>query len=188
MQVIAEAMMAVLPGIDANDESKTAAVFQFYTAVLASIPQLRGAADDDDADAAGGGSADVLMMEGGGGQQGAAGVYRLPLYLEDWVEQVMERLLSLLSNLDTGAGHKGTDTQAKSDLLLRSSGIGKVCGVVAGRDMLSVTSVSKALPMCRDHLCLVLTWAPTQCICCFCCLHLLSALAMEPPNPYLPAC
>jgi hypothetical protein len=126
MQVIAEAMMAVLPGIDANDESKTAAVFQFYTAVLASIPQLRGAADEDDADPAGG-SADVLMG-GGGGQPGAAGVYRLPLYLEDWVEQVMERLLSLLSNLDTGAGHKGTDTQAKSDLLLRSSGIGKVRG------------------------------------------------------------
>lgn len=31
-QLIAEAMMAVLPGIDANDETKTAAVFQFYTA------------------------------------------------------------------------------------------------------------------------------------------------------------
>jgi hypothetical protein len=47
-QVVAEAMMAVLPGIDANDEAKTAAVFQFYTAVLASLPALRGQDPDDD--------------------------------------------------------------------------------------------------------------------------------------------
>jgi hypothetical protein len=44
-------MMAVLPGIDANDEAKTAAVFQFYTAVLASVPALRGA-DTEEADLA----------------------------------------------------------------------------------------------------------------------------------------
>lgn len=31
--------MAVLPGIDANDESKTAAVFQFYTAGEAQGPR-----------------------------------------------------------------------------------------------------------------------------------------------------
>lgn len=40
--------MAVLPGIDANDEAKTAAVFQFYTAVLSSIPALHGLAEEDD--------------------------------------------------------------------------------------------------------------------------------------------
>jgi hypothetical protein len=39
-------MMAVLPGIDANDESKTAAVFQFYTAgVLRGVRHLVGSSD-----------------------------------------------------------------------------------------------------------------------------------------------
>lgn len=46
--------MAVLPGIDANDEAKTAAVFQFYTSVLASLPALRGADSEDDDGADGG--------------------------------------------------------------------------------------------------------------------------------------
>jgi hypothetical protein len=71
-------MMAVLPGIDANDESKTAAVFQFYTAVMASLPVLRGIEEEEE-----GG-------EGGGlqGQAGSTTCYKLPLYLEDWVEQV----------------------------------------------------------------------------------------------------
>jgi hypothetical protein len=48
-QLVAEAMMAVLPAIDANDEAKTAAALQFYTAVLAALPALRGA-DTDEAD------------------------------------------------------------------------------------------------------------------------------------------
>lgn len=53
-------------------------------------------------------------------------VYRLPLYLEDWVDQVMERLFTLLSNLDTGPSHRGTDQQAKPELLLQSTHLGKV--------------------------------------------------------------
>lgn len=48
VQVVAEAMMAVLPGIDANDEGKTAAVFQFYTAVLSSIPTLHGLTEEEE--------------------------------------------------------------------------------------------------------------------------------------------
>lgn len=40
--------MAVLPGIDANDEGKTAAVFQFYTAVLSSIPTLHGLTEEEE--------------------------------------------------------------------------------------------------------------------------------------------
>lgn len=66
-------MLAVLPGIDANDEAKTAAVFQFYVAVLSSLPALRGLDDDDDDDDS-------------SGSRGSA--YVLPLYLEDWAEQV----------------------------------------------------------------------------------------------------
>jgi hypothetical protein len=36
LQVIAEALLAVLPGLDANDESKTLATVYFITSVLAS--------------------------------------------------------------------------------------------------------------------------------------------------------
>lgn len=87
--------MAVLPGIDANDEAKTAAVFQFYTAVLSSIPALHGLAEEDEEDQPVYGSAEG-SMEGvehagrGGGNGGSKGhtAYRLPLYLEDWVDQV----------------------------------------------------------------------------------------------------
>jgi hypothetical protein len=96
-------MMAVLPGIDANDEAKTAAVFQFYTAVLSSIPALHGAAEEDD-DAAPvygsaeggcsmegvefGGAAGTAGGNGNGGNGKGAAAYRLPLYLDDWVDQV----------------------------------------------------------------------------------------------------
>ncbi|WIA33391.1 hypothetical protein OEZ86_006527 [Tetradesmus obliquus] len=136
-QVIAEAMMAVLPGIDANDEAKTAAVFQFYTAVLSSIPALHGAAEEED-DAApvygsvegGGSSMDGVEYAAAAGSNGSSGsrnapVYRLPLYLDDWVDQVMERLFTLLGNLDTGPSHRGTDMQAKPELLLQSTHLGK---------------------------------------------------------------
>lgn len=40
-EVLADAMMALLPGLDANDERKTCAVFRFYTIVLSSIPGLK---------------------------------------------------------------------------------------------------------------------------------------------------
>lgn len=59
-----------------------------------------------------------------GGSNGTP--YRLPLYLGDWVDQVMERLFTLLSNLDTGPSHRGTDQQAKPELLLQSTHLGKV--------------------------------------------------------------
>ncbi|KAF6261252.1 hypothetical protein COO60DRAFT_1625449, partial [Scenedesmus sp. NREL 46B-D3] len=139
-QVIAEAMMAVLPGIDANDEAKTAAVFQFYTAVLSSIPALHGAAEEEDAGPVYGSAEGGCSMEGvefgtaggaasggnGNGSNGTgAAVYRLPLYLDDWVDQVMERLFTLLGNLDTGPSHRGTDQQAKPELVLQSTHLGK---------------------------------------------------------------
>lgn len=40
--------------------------------------------------------------------------------------QVMERLFTLLNNLDTGPSHRGTDQQAKPELLLQSTHLGKV--------------------------------------------------------------
>lgn len=38
--VLAAAMMAVLPGIDANDEPKTLAAFRFFCIVLSSVGEL----------------------------------------------------------------------------------------------------------------------------------------------------
>lgn len=40
-EAVAAAMHAVLPGIDANDEKKTRAVFRFYCLVLSSIGELK---------------------------------------------------------------------------------------------------------------------------------------------------
>jgi hypothetical protein len=62
-QMVAEAMMALLPGIDANDEDKTSAVFKFYTSVLSSLPYM-------------------------GEQHGEQPAFEVPLYLEDWVDEV----------------------------------------------------------------------------------------------------
>lgn len=45
--------------------------------------------------------------------------------------QVMERLFTLLGNLDTGPSHRGTDMQAKPELLLQSTHLGKVRQVSA---------------------------------------------------------
>ena len=45
-EVLAQSMMALLPGIDANDEHKAQAVFRFYVVALSSLPviQVRPAA------------------------------------------------------------------------------------------------------------------------------------------------
>lgn len=79
-QLITEAIMAALPGIDANDEAKTSAVFHFYTAVLSSLPSL---------DFEAGGSGLVL-----------------PLYVEEWGEEVVQRITTLLQNLDLGPAQR----------------------------------------------------------------------------------
>ncbi len=43
-----------------------------------------------------------------------------------WVtSQVMERLFTLLSNLDTGPSHRSTDQQAKPEMLVQSTHLGK---------------------------------------------------------------
>jgi hypothetical protein len=65
LQLLAEAMMALLPGIDANDEGKTTAVFKFYISVLASVPAM-----------------------GEGEAQGEGAAFELPLYLDDWLDEV----------------------------------------------------------------------------------------------------
>ena len=105
--------MAVLPAIDANDEAKTAAALQLYTSALASLPALRGA-DTDDADLHPRDREPLPPM--------------LPLYLEDWLDQVLERALLLLTNLDSGPGADRADaTHGKPSLLPKSgSALAKV--------------------------------------------------------------
>lgn len=75
-----------------------------------------------------------------------AGVFYLPLYLEDWVEQVMQRLFTLLQNLDTGPGHRADQLHGKPDLLLRGTHLGKVRDSVRG-SMLGNNYVQPALHM-----------------------------------------
>ena len=109
-RLVAEAMVAVLPAIDANDEAKTAAALQLYTAVLASVPALRGADTDD---------ADLHPLDRTA--SGAPLAPRLPLYLEDWLDQVLERCLLLLANLDGGPGAERADAaRGKAGLLPKS--------------------------------------------------------------------
>eukprot|EP00983_Pelagomonas_calceolata_P115696 1160224-Pelagomonas_calceolata.AAC.14 len=47
VQLLAEALMVLLPGIDANDEQKTMAVMQLYTTALSSLPMLAQAGDEE---------------------------------------------------------------------------------------------------------------------------------------------
>ncbi len=39
-EILAQSMMALLPGIDANDEHKAQSVFQFYTIAFSSLPVI----------------------------------------------------------------------------------------------------------------------------------------------------
>lgn len=40
-EVLAQSMVALLPGIDANDEHKAQAVFRFYVVALSSLPVIQ---------------------------------------------------------------------------------------------------------------------------------------------------
>ena len=40
-EILAQSMMALLPGIDANDEHKAQAVFRFYVVALSSLPVIQ---------------------------------------------------------------------------------------------------------------------------------------------------
>lgn len=109
--------MAVLPGLDANDESKTMATFDFYTAVLSNVPSLAPRPDGDDGGGGGmgyggfeGGAGGSGRQAGGGGkEEGAAQLY-LPLYAGEWAGDVLSRTLTLLQNLDSGpTGQRAAD-------------------------------------------------------------------------------
>lgn len=71
--LVAEALLAVLPGIDANDEGKTSAVLHLYASVLSSVPRLRGAGDGDD-DGNGPDAAELAAVYGARDEDGAGAV------------------------------------------------------------------------------------------------------------------
>ncbi|KAG2489806.1 hypothetical protein HYH03_011755 [Edaphochlamys debaryana] len=120
-QMVSEALMAALPGLDANDEPKTNAVLQLYVAVLSALPRLRGAGEDEAEDeaaareeeeehaflraAAKAAPATLAPQAGAGGGKGLV----LSIYVAEWADEVLERCLALLSNLDSGPGQRGTD-------------------------------------------------------------------------------
>ncbi|BDA49513.1 probable proteasome activator complex subunit 4 [Coccomyxa sp. Obi] len=86
-EVLADAMMALLPGLDANDERKTCAVFRFYTTVLSSIPALK-------ADQPG-----------------------LPLPTEAWLEELLSLIFRMLCNLESPEARSDHSGQNSSFLL-----------------------------------------------------------------------
>lgn len=120
-QMLAEAMMALLPGIDANDEAKTDAVLHLYASVLASVPRLGEPGEDaeegryavEDAEerrwgpptpAQGSGRGSAHGQPEGAQPEGAIAPLTLPLYADEWSDEFLSRLLALLENLDTGPG------------------------------------------------------------------------------------
>lgn len=92
-------------------------MLHLYVAVLSSLPQLRGSGDGAGAGASGmdmdfGGTAGGGAGGGPGANGGrGASCMELPLYLDDWVAELFERVTTLVSNLDTGPGHR-TDLAA----------------------------------------------------------------------------
>ena len=73
LQAVAQAMMDVLPGLDANDISKTGTVFRFYASILFNVPSLG-----------------ITPSKG----------LTLPLDVELWSEEFLSRILVLLENME----------------------------------------------------------------------------------------
>eukprot|EP00899_Mesostigma_viride_P022655 jgi/Mesvir1/3574/Mv12037-RA.1 len=97
LDLLAAALMETLPGIDANDPSKTLATLQLYCVVLSNVhvPQGDGEGDggvDREGDTA------MLGCDDGGGDDALSRL--LPLPWEEWVDGVLTRVLLLLNNVE----------------------------------------------------------------------------------------
>lgn len=55
------------------------------------------------------------QSQGGGSGSGSGSCVVLPLYVEEWAEEVLSRVQALVSNLESGLGHR-TDQAASSRL------------------------------------------------------------------------
>jgi hypothetical protein len=85
---IAGAMMALLPGLDANDQTKTEHTIGFYLSVFSNVVAFTGA--------------DMPC-------EGNEPVIELPLYVADFVPQLLESLFLVIDALK-GHGGGGVDT------------------------------------------------------------------------------
>ena len=85
--MMAQALMSTLPGLDANDPPKTLATLKLYTCVLSSVHRLCDPAEVEQPSA-------------------------LDLCFGEWVEQLLERLFTLFSNLDSQPTHAAADGHA----------------------------------------------------------------------------
>lgn len=99
-------MMAILPGIDANDINKTAAVFRFYTAILINIPTF-----------------DTSSSLNNNNSNNIDSYYELPLDVESWAEELGSRLFVLMENLEgpdlrTDQSHTTEKTSSKGTFLM----------------------------------------------------------------------
>lgn len=86
-QLLAAALEAVIPGVDANDPPKTLATLRFFVSALSAVGTLT---DPDE--------------EEPGGAGGACGGAQLPLAWGEWVDAVLGRVFNLLENCDPGTG------------------------------------------------------------------------------------
>ncbi|KAK9835280.1 hypothetical protein WJX84_012367 [Apatococcus fuscideae] len=109
-EALVNAMNATLPGIDANDEAKTLACFRFYCSALSCMGQLE------------------------------AEPQHYPLYLSEWVEELMSRIFAILHNLDSpetrtesAAAADAASTHSQSFLLHSESMFRPMAEMLMGR-------------------------------------------------------
>ena len=124
-EALAAAMNAMLPGIDANDDRKTRAVFRFYCVVLSSVGDLPVRLPTHSCQASVSGRARFGCAGRTGQSECAAsgclclqaGESPLPLYTEEWLEELLARIFAILSNLDSPETRSDLSTsgQPKAD-------------------------------------------------------------------------
>ncbi|KAK9865395.1 hypothetical protein WJX84_009143, partial [Apatococcus fuscideae] len=107
---LVSAMNATLPGIDANDEAKTLACFRFYCCALSCMSQLEAEPSN------------------------------YPLYVSEWVEELMSRIFAILHNLESpdtrtesAAAADAESTHSQSFLLHSESMFRPMCEMLMGR-------------------------------------------------------
>ena len=96
LQLLSASMTTLLPGLDANDLPKTKAVLHFFITVLLSVPRLGEPSEGSDA------------------QGPQVGGLCLPLFLDEWSEEVVSKLIGLIENQEPATGSADLATKESS--------------------------------------------------------------------------